>query len=163
MILKKKFDIPKHVLEEVTANIYKSTTRKATEECSLPIPQRPAALPSIIGSNKDRELYHSVYRRTGTWKTNVVPEPWERAQERPLYEDPKAKQYRPCRLRFRWVSNVLNEVSSSLAVSQWTDCIVDKILKKVEIRKFITTALKSIIKLVKLQSFVAKRCKMWKL
>ena len=48
-------------------------------------------------------------------------------------------------------------------MAQWTDCIVDKILKKVEIGKFITTALKSILKLVKLQSFVAKRCKMWKM
>ena len=46
---------------------------------------------------------------------------------------------------------------------EWTDCIVDKILKKVEIGEFITTALKSILKLVKLQSFVAKRCKMWKM
>ena len=46
---------------------------------------------------------------------------------------------------------------------EWTDCIVDKILKKVEIGKFITTALKSILKLVKLQSFVAKHCKMWKM
>ena len=47
--------------------------------------------------------------------------------------------------------------------AEWTDCIVDKILKKVEIGKFITTALKSILKLVKLQSLVAKRCKMWKM
>ena len=46
---------------------------------------------------------------------------------------------------------------------QWTDCIMGKILKKVEIGKFITTALKSILKLVKLQSLVAKRCKMWKM
>ena len=46
---------------------------------------------------------------------------------------------------------------------QLTDCIVGKILKKVEIGKFITTALKSILKLVKLQSLVAKRCKMWKM
>ena len=46
---------------------------------------------------------------------------------------------------------------------KWTDCIVDKILKKFEIGKFIITALKSILKLVKLQSLVAKRCKMWKI
>ena len=46
---------------------------------------------------------------------------------------------------------------------QWTDCIMGKILKKVEIGKFITTALKSILKLVKLQCLVAKRCKMWKM
>ena len=103
MAPKEKFDIPKHILDEVTANIYKSTTRKAAEECPLPIPARPIVLPTIIGNNEDRELYHSVYRRTGTWKTNVVPETWERAQERPLYEDPKAKQYRPTRLRFRLV------------------------------------------------------------
>ena len=47
---------------------------------------------------------------------------------------------------------------------KWTDCIVDKILKKFEIGKFIIiTALKSILKLVKLQSLVAKRCKMLKM
>ena len=44
-----------------------------------------------------------------------------------------------------------------------TDCIMGKILKKIELGKFITTALKSILKLVKLQSLVAKRCKMWKM
>ena len=33
--------------------------------------------------------------------------------------------------------------------AQCTDCIMDRILKKVELRKFITTALKSILKLVK--------------
>ena len=49
------------------------------------------------------------------------------------------------------------------AQQQWTDCTVDKILKKVEIEKIISTALKSILKLVKLQSLVAKRCKMWKM
>jgi hypothetical protein len=103
MAPKERFDIPKHILDEVTANIYKSTTQKAAEECPLPIPARPIVLPTIIGNNEDRELYHSVYRRTGTWKTNVVPETWERAQERPLYEDPKAKQYRPTRLRLRLV------------------------------------------------------------
>ena len=47
--------------------------------------------------------------------------------------------------------------------SIWTDCIMDRILKKVEMGKFITTALKSILKLVKLKSLVAKLCKMWKL
>ena len=46
---------------------------------------------------------------------------------------------------------------------QWTDCIMGKILKKVEIGKFITTALKNILKLVKLKSLLAKRCKMWKM
>ena len=46
---------------------------------------------------------------------------------------------------------------------EWTDCIMGKILKKVEIGKFITTALKSILKLVKLKSLVVKRCKMWKM
>ena len=94
-------DIPQHILDAVTENLYKSTTRKAAEECALAIPNRPVVFPSIIGNNEERDLYHSVYQRTGTWKTNVVPETWERAQERPLYEDPKAKQYRPCRLRFR--------------------------------------------------------------
>ena len=48
-------------------------------------------------------------------------------------------------------------------VVYWTDCIMDKILKKVEMGKFITTALKSILKLVKLQSLVAKCCKMRKI
>ena len=43
---------------------------------------------------------------------------------------------------------------------EWTDCIIDKIFKNIEIVKFITTALKSILKLVKLQSLVAKCCKM---
>ena len=38
--------------------------------------------------------------------------------------------------------------------TKWTDCIMDKILKNVEIVKFIITALKSILNLVKLQSFV---------
>ena len=46
---------------------------------------------------------------------------------------------------------------------KWTDCIMDRILKKVEVGKFITTALKSILKLVKLQSLVAKCCKMRKI
>ena len=50
-----------------------------------------------------------------------------------------------------------------LGACEWTNCIVDKILKKVEIGKLITTALKGIPKLVKLQSFGAKRCKMWKM
>ena len=31
-------------------------------------------------------------------------------------------------------------------IVQWTDCIIGKILKKIEIGKFITTALKSILK-----------------
>ena len=41
------------------------------------------------------------------------------------------------------------------------DCIMGKILKKVEIGKFITTALKNILKLVKWKSLVAKcgKCK----
>ena len=47
--------------------------------------------------------------------------------------------------------------------NQSTDCIMDKILKKVGLEKFITTALKSILKLVKLLSLVVKRCKMWKM
>lgn len=105
--------IPKQFLDEVTANIYKSTARKAAEECSLPVPERPLAFPNIIGNNEDRELYHSVYRRTGTWKTNVVPVAWERAQERPLYEDPKAKQYRPYRLKFRLALKCLFVLSTS--------------------------------------------------
>ena len=42
-------------------------------------------------------------------------------------------------------------------------CIMDRILKKVELGNFITTALKSILKLVKLQSLVAKCCKMRKI
>ena len=45
---------------------------------------------------------------------------------------------------------------------QWTDCIMNRILKKVEVGKLITTALKSILKLVKLQNLVAKCCKMRK-
>ena len=45
----------------------------------------------------------------------------------------------------------------------WTDCIIDKIFKNIEIVKFITTALKSILKLVKWQSLVAKCCKMQKI
>ena len=44
--------------------------------------------------------------------------------------------------------------------SEWTDCIIDKIFKNIEIVKSITTALKSILKLVKWQSLVAKCCKM---
>ena len=46
---------------------------------------------------------------------------------------------------------------------EWTNCIMDRILKKVELGKFITTALKSILKLVKLQSFIAKCCEMRKI
>ena len=49
------------------------------------------------------------------------------------------------------------------AQPQWTNCIIDKILKNIEIVKFITTALKSILNLVKLQSLVAKCCKMQKI
>ena len=45
-------------------------------------------------------------------------------------------------------------------MNQWTDCIIDKIFKNIEIVKFITTALNSILNLVKLQSLVAKCCKM---
>ena len=47
-----------------------------------------------------------------------------------------------------------------IMVLQWTDCIIDKFFKNIEIVKFINTALKSILKLVKLQSLVAKCCKM---
>ena len=45
---------------------------------------------------------------------------------------------------------------------EWTNCIIDKIFKNIEIVKLITIALKSVIKLVKLQSLVAKCCKMQK-
>ena len=45
----------------------------------------------------------------------------------------------------------------------WTDCIINKIFKNIEIVKFITTAFKSVLKLVKLQSLVAKCCKMQKI
>ena len=62
-----------------------------------------------------------------------------------------------------FMSTALCMVEVQTVHVEWTDCIVDKILKKVEIGKFITTALKSIQKLVKLQIFVAKRCKMWKM
>ena len=48
-------------------------------------------------------------------------------------------------------------------LNQSTDCIMDRILKKVEVGKFISTALKSILKLVKLQSLVAECCKMRKI
>ena len=50
-----------------------------------------------------------------------------------------------------------------IVVDQWTDCIMGKIFKKVEIGKFITTALKSILKLVKLKILFSKRCEMWKM
>ena len=43
---------------------------------------------------------------------------------------------------------------------QWTDCIIDKIFKNIEIAKYSTMALKSILNLVKLQSLVAKCSKM---
>ena len=52
---------------------------------------------------------------------------------------------------------------SSYVSAEWADCIMGKILKKVEIGKFITTALKSILKLVKLQSLVAKHYKVRKM
>ena len=65
--------------------------------------------------------------------------------------------------RVFWNSTAnLRKQSVEERCGEWTDCIMDKILKKVEIQKFITTALKSILKLVKLQSLVAKR-KMWKM
>ena len=50
-----------------------------------------------------------------------------------------------------------------LLTMQWTDCIIDKIFKNIELVKFITTVLKSILNLVKLQSLVAKCCKMQKI
>ena len=53
-----------------------------------------------------------------------------------------------------------NSSCSHENLSQWTDCIIDKVFKNIEIVKFITTALKSILNLVKLQSLVAKCCKM---
>ena len=58
--------------------------------------------------------------------------------------------------------NLVFLISGDDSEIEWTDCIMGKIFKKVEIGKLITTALKSILKLVKLQSLVAKRCKMWK-
>ena len=51
----------------------------------------------------------------------------------------------------------------SLGKYEWTDCIMDRILKKVEMGKFITTALKSILKLVELRSLLSKCCKMRKI
>ena len=66
--------------------------------------------------------------------------------------------------RHEWLKSREKRVANTIPKAmQWTDRIVDKILKKVEIRKFIITAFKSIQKLVKLQSLVAKRCKMWKM
>jgi hypothetical protein len=38
---------------------------------------------------------------------------------------------------------------------QWTDCIIDKIFKNLEIVQFIATALKNIPKLVEMQSLGA--------
>ena len=60
---------------------------------------------------------------------------------------------------------VLIDHSTSVEESpdQWTDCIIDKIFKNIQIVKLITTALKSILKLVKLQCLVAKCCKMQKI
>ena len=69
--------------------LYKTTARLAADECALPIPPRPAVLPRILGKNGDRELYHSVYQRNGTWKAKVVPQSWDRCQVRPLYENSK--------------------------------------------------------------------------
>ena len=46
--------------------------------------------------------------------------------------------------------------------NQWTDCIIDKIFKNIEIVKFIVTALISILNLVKWQSLVAKCSKVRK-
>ena len=57
----------------------------------------------------------------------------------------------------------LSRFAQTRLLPQWTDCIMGKILKKVEVGKFITTAFKNILKLVKLQSLVAKRSKMWKM
>ena len=51
----------------------------------------------------------------------------------------------------------------SLFNVEWTDCIIDKIFKNIEIVKFISTALKNVLELVKLQSLVAKCCKMQKI
>ena len=58
---------------------------------------------------------------------------------------------------------VTNRKVTRVRTFEWTDCIMDRILKKVEVGKFITTALKSILKLVELQSLVAKCCKMKKI
>ena len=49
-------------------------------------------------------------------------------------------------------------------LQKWTDCIIDKILKIIQVVKCITTRLKSVLKLVKLQSWFAnvlkcKKCK----
>ena len=62
--------------------------------------------------------------------------------------------------------NVYDSLFDDLTESserQWTDCIIDKIFKNIEIVKFITIALKNVIKLVKLQSLVAKCCIMPKI
>ena len=42
-------------------------------------------------------------------------------------------------------STVVLHISEDGCETRWTDCIVDKILKKVEIGKLIATALKSIL------------------
>ena len=61
----------------------------------------------------------------------------------------------------KYTEELLAKTSPLQAYSlQWTDCIIDKIFKNIEIVKFITTALKSALKLVKLQSLVVKCCKM---
>ena len=49
------------------------------------------------------------------------------------------------------------------SAGEWTNCIIVKIFKNIEIVKFITITLKSILNLVKLQSLVAKCCKMQKI
>ena len=58
--------------------------------------------------------------------------------------------------------HVLMIPNSSLIV-HWTDCIIDKIFKNIEIVKFITMALKGILNLVKLQTLTVKCCKMRKI
>ena len=59
-------------------------------------------------------------------------------------------------------STIVDTFDVNFPQSQWTDCIIDKVLKNIEIVNFIATALKSILKLVKLKSLVAKCCKMQK-
>ena len=68
-----------------------------------------------------------------------------------------------CRLSYLAKSTYIikaNKYISSSTGPKWTDCIIDKIFKNIEVVKFITTALKSILILVKLLSLVAKCCKM---
>ena len=47
-------------------------------------------------------------------------------------------------------------LSRLILILKWTDCIIDKIFKNIQIVKFITPALKSILNLVKWQTLVAK-------